>query len=32
LQGEMGQRFSRNLRAVIRREIAAAMDDQLDRI
>ena len=28
LQGEMGQRFSRNLRAVIRREIAAAIDER----
>lgn len=31
LHGELGQRFSRNLRAVIRREVAAAIDDQLDR-
>lgn len=32
LQGELGQRFSRNLRIVIRREIAAAVDDQFDRV
>lgn len=32
LQGELGARFSRNLRGVIRREIAAAIDDQLDRL
>ncbi|WCR03561.1 hypothetical protein [Paracoccus saliphilus] len=32
LQGELGQRFSRNLRIVIRREIAAAIDDQFDRV
>ena len=32
LQGELGQRFSRNLRIVIRREIAAAVDDQFDRL
>ena len=32
LLGEMGQRFSSNLRAVIRREIASAIDDQLERI
>lgn len=31
LHGELGQRFSRNLRAVIRREIAAAIDEQMDR-
>lgn len=31
LHGELGQRFSRNLRAVIRREVAAAIDDQMDR-
>lgn len=31
LHGELGQRFSRNLRAVIRREVAAAIEDQLDR-
>ncbi|MCF3972903.1 hypothetical protein [Paracoccus salsus] len=32
LHGELGERFSRNLRAVIRREVSAAIDDQLDRI
>ncbi|RJE87876.1 hypothetical protein D3P04_02825 [Paracoccus onubensis] len=32
LQGELGERFSRNLRIVIRREIAAAVDDQFDRL
>lgn len=32
MQGELGQRFSRNLRIVIRREIAAAIDDQFDRV
>lgn len=32
LHGELGQRFSGNLRAVIRREVAAAIDDQLDRL
>lgn len=32
LQGELGQRFSRNLRLVIRREVAAAIDDQLERM
>lgn len=32
LQGELGERFSRNLRIVIRREIAAAVDDQFDRV
>ncbi|WCR09950.1 hypothetical protein JHW45_12835 [Paracoccus stylophorae] len=32
LHGELGERFSRNLRAVIRREVAAAIDDQLDRL
>lgn len=32
LQGELGQRFSRNLRIVIRREIAAAVDEQFDRV
>lgn len=31
LNGELGQRFSANLRAVIRREVAAAIDAQLDR-
>ncbi|MBU3029924.1 hypothetical protein [Paracoccus marinaquae] len=31
LHGELGERFSRNLRAVIRREVAAAIDDQLER-
>lgn len=31
LHGELGERFSRNLRAVIRREVAAAIDEQLDR-
>lgn len=31
LHGELGQRFARNLRAVIRREVAAAIDDQIDR-
>ena len=31
LHGELGERFSRNLRSVIRREVAAAIDDQLDR-
>ncbi|WP_265500628.1 hypothetical protein [Paracoccus beibuensis] len=29
LQGEMGARFSSNIRAVIRREVATAMDDRL---
>lgn len=32
LHGELGQRFSRNLRAVIRREVAAAIDDHLERL
>ncbi|MDB6176043.1 hypothetical protein PAF17_00800 [Paracoccus sp. Z330] len=32
MHGELGQRFSRNLRAVIRREVAAAIDEQLDRL
>lgn len=32
LLGELGQRFSRNLRAVIRREVAVAIDDHLDRL
>ncbi|AUH65403.1 hypothetical protein CX676_15535 [Paracoccus zhejiangensis] len=32
LHGELGQRFSRNLRAVIRREVAAAIDEHLERI
>lgn len=32
LHGELGERFSRNLRAVIRREVAAAIEDQLDRL
>lgn len=32
LHGELGERFSRNLRAVIRREVASAIDDQLDRL
>lgn len=32
LNGELGQRFSANLRAVIRREIAAALDTHLDRL
>lgn len=32
LVGELGQRFSRNLRAVIRREVAVAIDDNLDRL
>ncbi|MDP5305916.1 hypothetical protein [Paracoccus spongiarum] len=32
LHGELGERFSRNLRAVIRREVAAAIEDYLDRI
>lgn len=32
LHGELGERFSRNLRSVIRREVAAAIDDQLDRL
>ncbi|WEF23636.1 hypothetical protein [Paracoccus sp. S3-43] len=31
LNGELGERFSANLRAVIRREIAAAIDAHLDR-
>lgn len=31
LHGELGEQFSRNLRAVIRREVAAAIEDQLDR-
>ncbi len=31
LHGELGQRFSRNLRAVIRREVAAAIDEHLER-
>ncbi|MDO5704957.1 MAG: hypothetical protein Q4G49_07775 [Paracoccus sp. (in: a-proteobacteria)] len=29
LHGELGQRFSRNLRAVIRREVLAAIDDRM---
>ncbi len=32
LHGELGQRFSRNLRAVIRREVAAAIDEHLERL
>lgn len=32
LLGELGERFSRNLRVVIRREVAAAIDAQIDRI
>lgn len=32
MHGDLGQRFSQNLRAVIRREVAAAIDDQLDRL
>lgn len=32
LHGELGQRFSRNLRAVIRREVASAIDDHLERL
>lgn len=32
LQGEMGQRFSSNLRAVIRREVATMIDQHLERI
>ncbi|VDS07073.1 hypothetical protein PARHAE_00245 [Paracoccus haematequi] len=32
LNGELGERFSANLRAVIRREIAAAIDAHLDRL
>lgn len=32
LHGELGQRFSRNLRAVIRREVAVAIDEHLERI
>lgn len=32
LHGELGARFSRNLRAVIRREVAAAIDDHMDRL
>lgn len=32
LHGELGERFSRNLRAVIRREVAAAIDEYLDRL
>lgn len=31
LHGELGERFSRNLRAVIRREVAAAIEDSLER-
>ncbi|MDO5633153.1 MAG: hypothetical protein Q4G22_15165 [Paracoccus sp. (in: a-proteobacteria)] len=31
LHGELGQRFSRNLRAVIRREVLAAIEDNFDR-
>lgn len=31
MHGDLGQRFSRNLRAVIRREVAAAIDEQMDR-
>ncbi|WP_207101211.1 hypothetical protein [Paracoccus shandongensis] len=31
LNGELGQRFSANLRAVIRREVAAALEAQMDR-
>lgn len=31
LHGELGERFSRNLRAVIRREVAAAIDEHLER-
>lgn len=31
LNGELGERFSANLRAVIRREVAAAIEMQLDR-
>lgn len=32
LHGDLGQRFSRNLRAVIRREVAAAIDEHLERL
>ena len=32
LLGELGQRFSRNLRSLIRREVAVTIDDQLDRL
>lgn len=32
LHGELGERFSRNLRAVIRREVSAAIEDFLDRV
>ena len=32
LLGELGERFSRNLRIVIRREVAAALDAQMHRI
>lgn len=32
LHGELGQRFSRNLRAVIRREVAASIDEHLERL
>jgi hypothetical protein len=32
LQGEFGQRFSSNLRALIRREVSVAIDQQLDRL
>ena len=32
LFGELGQRFSRNLRTVIRREVAVMIDDQLERL
>lgn len=32
LQGELGERFSRNLRALVRREIAAAIDAELSRL
>lgn len=31
LHGELGERFSRNIRAVIRREVAAAIDAHLER-
>lgn len=31
LNGELGERFSANLRALIRREVAAAVEQQLDR-
>ena len=32
LEGEMGARFSGNLRAVVRREIATALDERLSHL